>query len=133
MQTNLKFQNITFLKPVYRLRASLNRNSYIRYYLKGSTRKSNILDIDLHQFFKSEKLSWKYVKIGTQNDNLILMEGNKENGFSVSANGIISNKVLVTNLFDFFNCRIPTKPNDAIRILLEFKKIDAGIYQLKKI
>jgi hypothetical protein len=133
MQTNLKFQNITFLKPVYKLRASLNRNSCIRYFVKGTTRKSNITEVDLFQFFKAEKLSWKYVKIGLQNDNLILMEGNKENGFCVSGNGIVSNKQLVANLFEFFNYRIPTKSNDAVRILLEFKKVDTGIYELNKI
>jgi hypothetical protein len=133
MQTNLKFQNITFLKPVYKTRTCTNLNPCIRYYIKGNTRKSNTTEVDLYLFFKAEKLAWKFVKIGLQNDNLILMEGNKENGFSLSSNGVISNKDLVTNLFDFFNYRVPTKFNDAVKIMLEYKKIDIGVYQLNKI
>jgi hypothetical protein len=133
MQTNLKFQNITFLKPVYKSRASLNRNSCIRYYIKGATRKNNITEVDLSQILKAEKLAWKYVKMGLQNNDLIIMEGTKENGFSISSNGMISNKQLVTNLFEFFSYRVPTKFNDAVKIMLQYKKIDTGIYQLNKI
>jgi hypothetical protein len=133
MQTNLKFNNITFIKPIYRSRSTTNKNCAIRYSIKGNTRKNNITEVDLYQLFKSEKLSWKYVRIGIDNNNLIIMEGTKENGFSISTNIMISNRQLVANLFDFFNYRIPTKFNDSVKINLEFKKIDIGIYQLNKI
>lgn len=133
MQTNLKFNNITFIKPIYRSRSATNKNCGIRFSIKGNTRKSNITEVDLYQLFKMEKLAWKYVRMGIDNNNLLIMEGTKENGFSVSSNIIISNRQLVANLFDFFNYRIPTKFNDSVKINLEFKKIDTGIYQLNKI
>lgn len=133
MQTNLKFNNITFFKPIYRTRDSEIKRCFIRYAIKGDNRKNNNTELDIYHLFKSEKLLWKYVKIGIDNNTLFIMEGSKENGFLVSSNCMISNRQLVFSLFDFFNYRIPTKPNDCVKINLEFKKIDTGIYQLNKI
>jgi hypothetical protein len=134
MQTNIKFNNITFFTPVYRERAkSIQNHCFVVYYVKGTKRKTNQTELNLYHLYKNEKLAWKYVKIGVDGDSLIIMEGTKENGYHVLSNYSISNNALVNELFKFFNYRLPNKPNDAVKISLQYEKIDTNIFKLKKI
>ena len=122
---NLKYKQIQAFTPEYHSRLDEINKVYVIRALKGPTRKSDINEMSVAAIFKLNKhIEWKHVVIGTMDGYLYMYPGNKENGFTISSNATISNKKLVSDIFDFYKFEKPKIEGSMKRIWLKFEFVD---------
>lgn len=131
MQTNLKFNSLQFFTPVNRTRET----KWIHALVSLSAGKSNTDNFYLYldHLIKSENLKWKYVRVGFDTNNIYLTEGNELNGYYINSNNAICNRNLIEGLYKLLGITIPYGTRQRIKVKFTFKKVEDGIYLLKKI
>jgi len=128
---------INFFKPTT-LRGRLQKSNcdydvFLSFYKRGKDRKESHIDINFKHFIRKNKLAWKYIRIGILNGDIIVMEGNQDNGYYLSDhNKSVSNKLLSIEIIKFLDYRIPKNPDEQIKIDFKVEKIN-NYYKLIKI
>lgn len=130
---------INFIKPISkRGNYSLRNNSdvFLNAYIKGKNRKQNCFELNIKNFLNKNKLGWKFIQVGYDDNNSIYVcEGTSENGYVVSRhNRSICNKILVEDLITKLNLRVPIKSDELVKVNFTMHKVgNTNIYQLFKI
>jgi hypothetical protein len=132
MQTNLKFNTITFFKPVIKSKDPKIVHAMISISPTGKGTNNNHY-FYLNNLILEERLKWSHVRIGHEDGNLYLTSGNEENGFKLSVNNTINSKELISTIFKMYNIVEPNEITKKIKIRFTFQKIDNDMYLLKKI
>jgi hypothetical protein len=128
---NLKYKQIQAFTPEYHSRLEEINKVYVIRALKGPTRKSDINEMSVAAIFKLNKnIDWKHVVIGSMDGNLYMYPGNKDNGFTISSNATISNKKLVSDIFEFYKFEKPQIEGLMKRIWLKFEFVDKEMIKL---
>jgi hypothetical protein len=133
MQTNLKFNSITFFNPVYE-RSGMPKNViHVTISIAAAGKQNNN---NYYFYVKNllllENLNWRYVKIGHENGNLYVTKGNEDNGYKISTQGTVNNKHLVATIFNMFNVATPNQITKRKKIIFTFQKIDNDMFILQK-
>lgn len=129
---------INFIKPISKRGNYSTRNNsdvFLNAYIKGKHRKQNCFELNIKSFLNKNKLGWKYIQVGfDDNNNIVMCEGTSENGYAVSRhNRSICNKILVESLINKLDLRIPIKADELVKVNFTMIKIgNTNIYQLIK-
>jgi hypothetical protein len=126
---------VKFFEPTFKKgRGTIKSyDCYISWYLKGKNRKSSRVDFIFKRFLTTNKLAWKYIRIGIMNNDIIIMEGTKENGYLLSNNNkSVSNITLITEIIKFLDYRIPKNPDEQIKIDFKIER-QINFYKLIKL
>lgn len=133
---------IKFIKPISKRGNYSTRNlgdAYLNAYIKGKNRKQNCFEINIKQFINKNKLGWKYVQIGfDENNKIYICEGTSENGYPISRhNKSICNKIIVQTLIERLDLRVPIKADELVKVYFNAVKVQTNsgffnIYELIK-
>jgi len=129
---------INFIKPVSKrgnYSGKIKSDVYLIAYVKGKNRKQDRFELSIQNFINKNKLGWKYIQVGIdENNKIYICEGTSENSYLISIhNKTICNKILVQNLIEKLDLRIPTKADESVKVNFTIQKIsDTNIYQLIK-
>ena len=129
---------INFIKPLSKRgnRSGKNKSdTFLTAYVKGKNRKQNRFELNIQNFINKNKLGWKYIQVGfDENNKIYICEGTSENSYLISVhNKTICNKILVESLIEKLDLRIPTKADESVKVNFTIQKIsDTNIYQLIK-
>jgi len=130
---------INFIKPISKKGNYSGKNKsdvYLNAYIKGKNRKQNCFELNVKNFLNKNKLGWKYIQVGfDENNKIYICEGTPENSYLISMhNKSICNKILVEKLIEKLNLRVPIKSDELVKVNFILKKVeDLSIYELIKI
>lgn len=128
---------IKFFQPTT-LRGRLSKSNsgydaYLSFYTRGKDRTQSRIELNFKHFIRKNKLGWKYIRIGILDGEIIIMEGNQDNGYFLSLhNKSVCNKLLSIEIIKLLDYRIPSNKDEQIKIDFKIEKVN-NYYKLIKL